>query len=208
MANTFAIVSAQEPRDRQHLESRRLERLMDRHGVGDKDAVERATSQALSRTCGRCGVSSARIDGRCAPLRELLRCAGKPLTAPDPILEHERDLPLDVAEDRHSTSVAPRVVVHDRELRVQHLRQPRPLLCPRRRGSNDDGVTAGRDLTEPLREHRQRRHVVDRDLEESLNLAGVEIHGQDAICTGVLDHVRDHAGSDRLAGRRLPVRRA
>ena len=47
--------------------------------------------------------------------------------------------------------------------------------------------------------------MVDRNVEESLNLARVEVHREDAICTGVLDHVRDHPGGDRLAGCRFPV---
>ena len=81
---------------------------------------------------------------------------------------------------------------------LQHLRQPRALFRACRRRGDDDHVATGRDLAEPFREHRQRGHVVDRDLEEPLNLAGVEIHGQDAVRAGVLDHVRDHAGGDRL----------
>ena len=47
--------------------------------------------------------------------------------------------------------------------------------------------------------------MVDGNVEESLNLARVEVHRQDAVRAGVLDHVRDHAGGDRLARGRLPV---
>ena len=97
------------------------------------------------------------------------------------------------------------VVVHDRELGLQHLRQPRALLRARRRRSDDHRVAARCDLAEPLREHRQRGHVVDGNLEESLHLARMEIHRQDAVGAGVLDHVRDHAGGDRLARCRLAI---
>ena len=50
-----------------------------------------------------------------------------------------------------------------------------------------------------LREHEQRGHVVHRLLEEALDLAGVEVHGEHAVGAGVLEHPGDEAGGDRLA---------
>src|SRR5437762_553536 len=41
-----------------------------------------------------------------------------------------------------------------------------------------------------------RGQLVDRDLEEALDLAGVQIEGQDAVRAGHLDHVGDQAGGD------------
>ena len=60
-------------------------------------------------------------------------------------------------------------------------------------------------VADVLREHRHRRHVVDRDLEEALHLAGVEVHRQHAVDAGGLEHVGDELGRDRLARARLLV---
>ena len=54
-------------------------------------------------------------------------------------------------------------------------------------------------------EERQGGHVVDRDREEALDLAGVEVHRQHAVGAGRLEHRRDETGADRLARRRLLV---
>ena len=63
----------------------------------------------------------------------------------------------------------------------------------------DDAVAGEAEVAEVLREERQRGHVVDRDREEPLDLAGVEVHRQHAIGAGELEHVRDEAARDRLA---------
>ncbi len=49
------------------------------------------------------------------------------------------------------------------------------------------------EVTDVLREERDRRHVVDGDVEEALHLAGVEIHREHAVGAGGLQHVRDEA---------------
>jgi hypothetical protein len=47
--------------------------------------------------------------------------------------------------------------------------------------------------------------VIDGDVEESLYLALVEIHGQDAVGAGDLEHVGYQLGADRLAAGALLV---
>ena len=49
------------------------------------------------------------------------------------------------------------------------------------------------EIPDVLREERDRRHVVDRDVEEALHLAGVEVHREHAVGAGGLQHVRDQA---------------
>ena len=44
-------------------------------------------------------------------------------------------------------------------------------------------------------------HVVDRDAEEALHLARVQVHRDHAVDTGRLEQVGDEAGRDRLARR-------
>ena len=69
----------------------------------------------------------------------------------------------------------------------------------------DDDEVGEAEVVEVLREHHDRGHVVDRDAEEALDLAGVEVHRHDAVRAGGLEHVGDEARADRLARRRLLV---
>ncbi len=61
------------------------------------------------------------------------------------------------------------------------------------------------EVAEVAREQRQRRHVVDRDREEALDLARVQVHRQHAVGAGELEHVGDEPPGDRLARPRLAV---
>src|SRR5438045_1809066 len=72
-------------------------------------------------------------------------------------------------------------------------------------GDRDDPRTREAEVAEVLREERQRRHVVDRDVEEPLDLARVQVHGQDSVCSRELEHVGDEPAGDRLARLRLAV---
>lgn len=62
-------------------------------------------------------------------------------------------------------------------------------------GEDDDQVLGVVLVGEPLGEHRCCRHVVDRNVEETLDLAGVEVHGEDAV------------DADRLEGLEVTTRR-
>ena len=55
------------------------------------------------------------------------------------------------------------------------------------------------------REQRQRRHVVDRDREEALDLSGVQVHREHPVGAGQLQHVGDEPRRDRLARLRLAI---
>ncbi len=61
-------------------------------------------------------------------------------------------------------------------------------------GRHDDEALLGQpDVAEVLREHRQGRHVIDRDAEEALHLARVEVHGEHAVDACGLEHVGHQA---------------
>jgi hypothetical protein len=66
-------------------------------------------------------------------------------------------------------------------------------------------ATSRPEIAEVAREERQRRHVVDGDREEALDLARVQVHRQHAIGSGELQHVGDESRRDRLARLGLPV---
>ena len=54
-------------------------------------------------------------------------------------------------------------------------------------GGDDDEVLEA-EIGEVLRQHEQRRHVVTGLLEEALDLARVQVHRQDPIDPGRLEH--------------------
>ena len=60
-------------------------------------------------------------------------------------------------------------------------------------------------MREILDEHRHRGEVVDREVEEALDLTGVQVDGHDAVGAGRGEHVGDETRGDRLATFGLPV---
>jgi hypothetical protein len=52
---------------------------------------------------------------------------------------------------------------------------------------------------EVVRQDRHGRHVVERDLEEPLDLALMQVHREDAVDLGRLEQRSDQARRDRLA---------
>ena len=124
------------------------------------------------------------------------------------VVAHDRDLAADAAGDLGDRDeiVARAGLVHDREVGVDHLGEPDGVLCAARIGCDRDDALAGQpEVAEMPGEERQARHVVDRDREEALDLAGVEIHRQDTVGAGQLQHVGDEPRGDRLARLRLAV---
>ena len=60
-------------------------------------------------------------------------------------------------------------------------------------------------LPQVAQQHRRRVDVVHRDVEESLDLVGVQIHRQHAVDADRRDHVGDHLRRDRHARRARPA---
>jgi len=60
-------------------------------------------------------------------------------------------------------------------------------------------------VDEVLGQDEARRHVVQRLAEETLDLAGVEVHRQHAVGTRSLEHPGHQSRADRLARRRFLV---
>jgi hypothetical protein len=67
-------------------------------------------------------------------------------------------------------------------------------------GADDDPVLPVRDVQLDVREHEGLRvEVVDGKVEEALDLAGVQIHGDDVVAARDGEHVGDELGSDGRA---------
>ncbi|EKD34293.1 MAG: hypothetical protein ACD_75C02402G0001 [uncultured bacterium] len=56
-----------------------------------------------------------------------------------------------------------------------------------------------------VQKNRSSEEIVHRDVEESLDLTGVEIHRQNAFGPGLGDEIGDELGGDRCARRHFPV---
>ena len=88
-----------------------------------------------------------------------------------------------------------------RQLAAEHLGELLRELDAAGVGRDDDDLVLRQaEVEEVLLEHRQRGHVVDRDAEEALHLARVQVHRQHAIDAGRLEHV-GHRGA-RVIGSR------
>ena len=114
--------------------------------------------------------------------------------------------PFDVTDDvHHLRLVRPRpAFVDDGQVRVvEALRQrPRTHHATDVRRHHDDVLVAL-----PVRiaqQHRRGVHVVHRDVEESLDLLGVQIDGQQPVHARALQHVRHELRRDRGARRARP----
>ena len=70
-------------------------------------------------------------------------------------------------------------------------------------GRDDHDVAAGEAVVDVAAEQRGGVEVVDRDVEEALDLAGMQIHRQHAVGAGFGDQVGDELGADRACAGRL-----
>ena len=125
------------------------------------------------------------------------RAAGR-----DHVVDDDRDLALDVADDvGHLGDVGLGPALDDhRQRRFQPLGEE---LGPRHAagvGRDDDDLLAEELLVAQVVAHVRRGHqVVDRNVEEALNLRGVQVERHDALGAGRLQHVGQQLGRDRLA---------
>ena len=114
---------------------------------------------------------------------------------------------LDLADDLHLGDLvrpdAP--LVDDGEIGVEALGEGTGPFHAAGIGRDDRDVVAAEPLAEMAEEDRRGVHVVDRDVEEPLDLARVEIDGEHPRGTGGGDEVRDELGADRYAGRDFAV---
>jgi hypothetical protein len=49
------------------------------------------------------------------------------------------------------------------------------------------------------------QQMIQRDIEEALDLRGVQVHGQDTVCAGSGEHIGDQLGGDGIPALSLPV---
>ena len=119
----------------------------------------------------------------------------------DHVVRHHRALAVDVADDVRDMSDVVRgaVLLEHGQVAADHLRELAREARTAGIGRDRDEFLRQAQVSEVLRQHRERGHVVDGHLEEALDLARVEIHREHAIGARRLDHLGDEFRRDRLA---------
>ena len=125
----------------------------------------------------------------------------------DEIIDQHAGLAADVADDVHDLRLvgARTAFVDDREVGFVELLGERTganHAAHVRRDDDDVLVFLPPDVAE---QHRAGVDVVDGDIEEALDLVGVQVDGQHAVGAAFTDHVGDDLGADRHARAARPA---
>ena len=115
---------------------------------------------------------------------------------------------LDVTDDAHDLGgvVARTALVGDGQVAAEHVGQLLGGLGATHIGGDDDQVLGVEvHVVVVLAKQRQCGQVVNRDIEEALDLTLVQVEGDDAVNAGALEQIGDEAGGDRLARAGLAV---
>ena len=111
-----------------------------------------------------------------------------------------------VADDGHGLGLVRRgtPLVDDGQVRIQPFGESPGPLGPARIGRND-GQVAVKLAADVLDQHRRGEQVVHRYVKKALDLARVQVHGDNPVGAGHGQHVRHQLGADRHPGRHLLV---
>src|SRR5690606_6775226 len=126
----------------------------------------------------------------------------------DDVVEQDAATALDIADDVHHLALAGlrTALVDNGQVGVEPLRQRAGAHHAADVGRDDHQVVAlAVVFLDVLRQHRRRHQIVGRDVEEALDLARVQIHGEHPVRSGAGDEVRHQLGRDRRAAVGLPV---
>ncbi len=117
------------------------------------------------------------------------------------------DLTDDLGRDRDVVRALRPALVDERDVGAEPVGEPPGELAATRVGRHDHRVAdlAFDVLDEVLREHRHRGEVVDGVVEETLDLTGVQVDGDDTIRARRRQHVGNETRGDRLAALGLAV---
>ncbi len=167
--------------------------------VGDDEFAELRVFDARARVAGQDTVSDIGGDIMSADLAQggggVAECSG----GIDDIIDDDADFVADFADNVHHFGLSGfgAALVDDSEVNVESLRD-----CARAHDSADIGRD-DRDfflreaLADVADEDGRGKEVIGRDIEEALDLSGVEVHREDAVGTGIGNHIGDELGRDR-----------
>ncbi len=126
----------------------------------------------------------------------------------DDVVEQDAAAPFDVADDVHDFALARlgAALVDDGQVGVQAAGQGAGAHHAADVGRDDHQIVAARIVfLDVLRQHGRGHQIVGGNVEEALNLAGVQVHRQDAVGARAGDQIGDQLGRDRGAAPGLTV---
>ena len=125
----------------------------------------------------------------------------------DDVVDQDAGLALHVADDVHHFRFTRTLaaLVDDGERRIEALGQRARAYHAAHVRRDDNGAGHIEVVLDVTHHHGAGEEIVGRNVEEALDLPGVEIHGQHAVSAGAGDHVGHQLGRDRGAGPGLAV---
>ena len=126
----------------------------------------------------------------------------------DDVVDEDAGAAFDVADDVHHLGLAGPLaaLVDDRQRGVvEPLGEAAGANHAADVRRNDHQIPVRQPRLDVGRDDRGGEQIVGRDVEEALDLAGVQVDRQDAVGAGDRDQVRDQLGRDRRARTGLPV---
>ena len=181
---------------------------LDGNGVGDDALDDGGVVQTLDGRTGEDAVGGTDVDVAGAHSLELLDVGAQGASGVDHVVVDDAGLALDVTDDAHDLGgvVARTALVGDGQVAAEHVGQLLGGLGTTHvRGDDNQVVGVEVHVVVVLAKQRQCGQVVNRDIEEALDLALVQVEGDDAVDAGALEQVGDEAGGDGLARAGLAV---
>ncbi len=164
-----------------------------------RDARHGAAREHAMRDIGRDRARAALLQG----LGGVAQRAG----AVDDVVDQDARAALDVADDVHHLGhagvLAP--LVDDGEIGIEAARDDAGAHHAADIGRDDDETAAVEAVLDVFDEHRRGIEIVGRDVEEALDLPGMQVERQHPVGAGDGDHVGDELGRDRRARARFAV---
>src|SRR5574344_1142882 len=179
----------------------RIESLAEHDRVGDDEFVEATLGhEALDALRGQREVGDERVNGLRAVLAAHLRRGGEGSAGRGHVVDHDDVAAVDVADDAERVNgfAACALLGDDGESAAELAAVAVGVLRPARVRRDDDRLRPVL-VADVLEDDRLRLEVVERNVEEALNLVGVQVERHDAVRAGRFEKVRDESRGNRNA---------
>ena len=142
-----------------------------------------------------------------ALFQQRLGCVHQRAAGIDDVVDEDTDAPVDVADHVHHFRLAGALaaLVDDGERRVDPLREGAGAHDAADVGRYHHDLRQIEALADVAHHHRRGVEIVGGNVEEALNLAGVEIDGEHAVGARIGDQIGDELRGDRRARPRLAI---
>jgi hypothetical protein len=118
------------------------------------------------------------------------------------VVDDDGDLAANISDQNHARDLVgtSALLVDESKAEVEAVGDGSSSLGTASVGGDDDTVLDLEVVADPAEGAGLSVEVVDRDVEEALDLRGVEVHSDDVVAAGGLKHVSHQTGSDGSAG--------